>query len=281
MSAPRISIELDDLLREFNEDEQRQLMTTVTKEASLFGGPPVRKAEFATAKLATLEQRQKEIREQGERQTETRKIKKKRAKMIKDIEEGRLPIRRPAVEVGEEEEEEEMTEQETERQIITTQEKDQEGENLNINADPVASNAFKAPIGGPIVPTGSVTSANKEQEASGNTMTDLMLIQQNQLSEIKKKLEQNNYLKLMELKANQNKVLNMNDRITQDMDRTRFQRRLLESQKLKVEQFERDDAVGRIGNERQFLQQQQYANYHWGIPNVQGIVYGGDEFFTV
>ena len=185
---------------------------------------------------------------------------------------------KPYVEVSEEEEEDEWM---GDFAIIRTGGKEEEEEKLNIDQAQDAETAFKATTG-PITktPTGPVTKSGDEQGQSKNTMTDLMLIQQKLLSEIKKNLEQNNYLKLMELKANQNVLMNVNPTITQDADRTRFQRRVLETQKLKVEQFERASSSGIIRQEQQFLQQQQYANYHWGIPNVQGIVYAGDEFFT-
>ena len=118
------------------------------------------------------------------------------------------------------------------------------------------------------------------QKAMMNLMTASMGKDQASLLLQKKRLEQDNLLKQLILQKNQNQVLNVNPYITQSQDRAVSQRRFVEAQKLKQDEFTRAEQLSIINNEQQYLTQQALANYKWGIPSVQGIVYDGGDYFT-
>ena len=118
------------------------------------------------------------------------------------------------------------------------------------------------------------------QRAQSNLSTQIMLSDQAQLLMTRKKMEQDNLLKELILKKNQNQVLNLNPYITQEQDIAVAQRRFAEAQKAKQDYFTRAEQLGIMAHEQQYLQQQLYSNSKWGIPVVQGLVYGDQEFFT-
>ena len=118
------------------------------------------------------------------------------------------------------------------------------------------------------------------KRSQDNLFTQLMTVDQGQIALAKKKMENDNLMKQLLLQKNQNPVLNQNPYITQKQDEIRSQRRFIEAEKYQQDEFTRAEQVSTIANEQQYLTQQAYANYNWGIPAVQGIVNGGQEYFA-
>lgn len=117
---------------------------------------------------------------------------------------------------------------------------------------------------------------NQEQRYS----TDIMVRDQQGILDKLKKMDQNNYLKALELKKNQNPVLDVNPYIQHNDDIATAQRRAAEEIKYQQDYFTRAEQMSQIMTEQQYLTQQIYANEHWGIPSLQGITYGDGEYFT-
>lgn len=112
-------------------------------------------------------------------------------------------------------------------------------------------------------------------------MTTQMAADEGALILARKKIEQDNLLKQLILQKNQNQVMNVNPFITQSQDIATAQRRFIEAQKYKQDEFTRAEQVSQIGNEEQYLTRQTYANYLWGIPSVQGLENQGEEYFAI
>ena len=121
----------------------------------------------------------------------------------------------------------------------------------------------------------------KLKEQQQQLMTVSMEKDQGQLLLARKKLEQDNLLKQLILQKNQNQVMNNNPFIQQSQDLAVAQRRFMEAQKYKQDEMTRALQISTMNNEQQYLNSQVYANYHWGIPAVQGLVDQGDDFFTM
>jgi hypothetical protein len=119
------------------------------------------------------------------------------------------------------------------------------------------------------------------QQQQQQLATVAMQKDQGQLLLERKKLEQDNLLKQLILQKNQNQVMNNNPYINQSDDRAVAQRRFMESQKLKQDEFTRAEQVSIMATEQQYLTMQTLANYKFGIPSVPGLVGQGEEYFAV
>ena len=118
------------------------------------------------------------------------------------------------------------------------------------------------------------------QDQQRGLATIQMIDDQMKLLVAQQKQQDDSILKAMQLRNNQNPVLNNNPYINAKSDLETSKRRVVEESKYQEDELTRAEQQSIMYQKNQYLTQQIYANEKWGIPSLGSDVKVGQEYFT-